>query len=522
MIAGGSESMSRAPLVMSKADRAFPTGTPEVADTVLGWRFVNARMKEMYPPITLGMTAEMVAEKYRITRDDQDGFALTSHQRAVAAQGTDRFKEEIEPIEAPVDHRRRGSVLVMEDEGPRSDTSLEALAALTPVFKEDGTVTAGNSSPMNDGAAALLLATETGLDRHGLVPIARIVSSAVAGVHPDYMGIGPVPSSRKALERAGIRTDALDLVELNEAFASQAVASLRALDLDSDKVNVNGGAIALGHPLGASGARILTTLVHELGKTRWSIRARHHVHRGRPGSGSRRRTGMSRPGPLDGIRVIEFGNLVAAPYCRDAPRRPGGGGSQGRAAERATWLAIGPFIHGESAFFMSINRGKASLAADAKNPLVADALRRLVLEADVLIHNLRPGAIERMGLGHLDLMTAAPRLVYAVISAFGTTGPWSRAGRNRSGVSGRVGDDGHFREPRATRPTRPPPPSPISLPGPMPPPRSAPLSWPDRPRARGAWWKCRFAMASWRCRRVGMPNSSLQGSSPVVPEPRPR
>ena len=266
MIAGGSESMSRAPLVISKGDRAFPTGTPEIADTVLGWRFVNARMKDMYPPVTLGMTAEMVAEKYRITREEQDGFSLQSHLRAVAAQGRDRFKEEIEPIEAPVDHRRRGSVLVMGDEGPRSDTSLEALSALAPVFKEDGTVTAGNSSPMNDGAAALLLATETGLDRHGLVPIARIVSSAVAGVHPDFMGIGPVPSSRKALERAGIRTDDLDLVELNEAFASQAVASLRALDLDPEKVNVNGGAIALGHLLGASGARILTTLVHELAK----------------------------------------------------------------------------------------------------------------------------------------------------------------------------------------------------------------------------------------------------------------
>ena len=266
MIAGGSESMSRAPLAMSKADHAFPTGTPEVADTVLGWRFVNARMKEMYPPISLGMTAEMVAEKYRVTREDQDQFALTSHQRAVTAQGTDRFKDEIEPIEAPVDHRRRGSVLVSADEGPRSDTSLEALAALNPVFMQDGTVTAGNSSPMNDGAAALLLATEAGLDRHGLVPVARIVSSAASGVHPDYMGMGPVPSSRKALDRAGIRDDDLDLVELNEAFASQAVASLRALDLDPDKVNVNGGAIALGHPLGASGARILTTLVHELGK----------------------------------------------------------------------------------------------------------------------------------------------------------------------------------------------------------------------------------------------------------------
>jgi 3-oxoadipyl-CoA thiolase len=266
MIAGGSESMSRAPLAMSKADHAFPTGTPEVADTVLGWRFVNARMKEMYPPISLGMTAEMVAEKYRVTRHDQDQFALTSHQRAVAAEGTDRFKEEIEPIEAHVDHRRRGSVLVSADEGPRSHTSLEALAALTPVFMQDGTVTAGNSSPMNDGAAALLLATESGLDRHGLVPVARIVSSAASGVHPDYMGMGPVPSTRKALDRAGIRADDLDLVELNEAFASQAVASLRALDLDPEKVNVNGGAIALGHPLGASGARILTTLVHELGK----------------------------------------------------------------------------------------------------------------------------------------------------------------------------------------------------------------------------------------------------------------
>jgi len=266
MIAGGSESMSRAPLVMSKADRAFPTGTPEVADTVLGWRLVNPRMKEMYPPITLGMTAEMVAEKHGISRDDQDAFALTSHQRAVAAQASDRFKEEIEPIDAPVDHRGRRSVTLTGDEGPRSDTSLDALAALAPVFKKDGTVTAGNSSPMNDGAAALLLATGEGLDRHGLTPMARLVSSAAAGVHPDFMGIGPVPASRKALERAGIASDALDLVELNEAFAAQAVASVRRLDLDPARVNVNGGAIALGHPLGASGARILTTLIYELVK----------------------------------------------------------------------------------------------------------------------------------------------------------------------------------------------------------------------------------------------------------------
>ena len=266
MIAGGSESMSRAPLVMSKADRAFSIGAPEVADTVLGWRLVNPRMKNMYPPITLGMTAERVAEKYRITREDQDRFALASHERAVAAQASDHFKEEIEPIEAPLDHRHRRSIEVTADEGPRPDTSLEALAALQPVFQEGGTVTAGNSSPMNDGAAALLLATGEGLERHGLTPIARVVSSAAVGVHPDYMGIGPVPSSKKALERAGIGPQDLDLIEVNEAFASQAVASLRGLDLDPSRVNVNGGAIALGHPLGASGARILTTLVHELVK----------------------------------------------------------------------------------------------------------------------------------------------------------------------------------------------------------------------------------------------------------------
>lgn len=266
MIAGGSESMSRAPLVMSKADHAFPTRAPEVVDTVLGWRLVNPRMRKAYPPITLGMTAEMVAEKYAISRDDQDAFSLISHERAVTAQASDRFKEEVEPIDAPVDHRGRQHVTVAVDEGPRSDTSLAALAALAPVFKKDGTVTAGNSSPMNDGAAALLLATEAGLDRHGLTPMARLVSSAAAGVHPDFMGIGPVPSSRKALERAGIGPNSLDLVELNEAFASQAVASLRGLELDPTRVNVNGGAIALGHPLGASGARILTTLVHELGK----------------------------------------------------------------------------------------------------------------------------------------------------------------------------------------------------------------------------------------------------------------
>jgi acetyl-CoA C-acetyltransferase/3-oxo-5,6-didehydrosuberyl-CoA/3-oxoadipyl-CoA thiolase len=266
MIAGGSESMSRAPYVLTKSDRAFPTGFPEAADTVIGWRLVNPRMTELYPPITLGMTAEMVAEKYDITREDQDGFALRSHRLAIDAVAAGRFDAEIEPLVAPTDYRRRETRTITQDEGPRADTSLERLGALRPVFKEGGTVTAGNSSPMNDGAAALLMATEAGLEAHGLQPLARIVASAAAGVHPDIMGIGPVPASEKALARAGIGVSDLDVVEINEAFASQAVASLRLLEIDDDKVNVNGGAIAIGHPLGASGARILVTLVHELAR----------------------------------------------------------------------------------------------------------------------------------------------------------------------------------------------------------------------------------------------------------------
>jgi 3-oxoadipyl-CoA thiolase len=268
MIAGGSESMSRAPYVMMKGDRAFATGFPEAADTVLGWRLVNDRMQEMYPPITLGMTAEVVAEKFGITREDQDIFALESHRKALGAIEAGRFEDEIEPIEAPADHRHRNIVQITADEGPRADTSLEKLAGLPAVFKEDGTVTAGNSSPMNDGAAALLLATEKGLERHRLTPMARVVSSAAAGVHPDIMGIGPVPASEKALARGGVTANDLDLVELNEAFAAQSVASLRELDLDPEKVNVNGGAIAIGHPLGASGARIVVTLIHEMQRRR--------------------------------------------------------------------------------------------------------------------------------------------------------------------------------------------------------------------------------------------------------------
>jgi acetyl-CoA acetyltransferase family protein len=266
MIAGGSESMTRSPYVMMKGDRPFATGYPEAADTVIGWRLVNPRMRELYPPITLGMTAEVVADKYDITREDQDRFALRSHQLAIAAAGDGRYEDEIEPIDAPEDARGRGMVRIVSDEGPRPDTSLDALGQLPSVFKEQGTVTAGNSSPMNDGAAALLLATESGLKTHGLRPLARIVASAAAGVHPDVMGIGPVPASEKALDRAGISAGDLDLIELNEAFAAQAVASSRLLGLDPDRVNVNGGAIAIGHPLGASGARILTTLIHELSR----------------------------------------------------------------------------------------------------------------------------------------------------------------------------------------------------------------------------------------------------------------
>ncbi len=253
---------------MMKGDRAFATGFPEAADTVLGWRLVNPRMQELYPPITLGMTAEVVAAKYDVSREHQDEFGLASHRKAIAAVTDGRFADEIVVMDAPTDARGRATKRIENDEGPRAETSLDILGRLPSVFKEDGTVTAGNSSPMNDGAAALLLATEAGVERHGLTPMARIVSSAAAGVHPDEMGIGPVPASEKALARAGITTGDLDLIEINEAFAAQTVASMRLLDLDPSMVNVNGGAIAIGHPLGASGARILTTLTHELTRRR--------------------------------------------------------------------------------------------------------------------------------------------------------------------------------------------------------------------------------------------------------------
>ncbi|WP_420611673.1 thiolase family protein [Candidatus Spongiisocius sp.] len=268
MVAGGSESMSRAPFVVTKPERAYGVGAPQMVDTVLGWRLVNRRMQAEYPPISLGETAEKVASAYGVARRDQDRFALNSHRKAVAAQGSGRFDAEIVAIEAPAGPRRRTKALISRDEGPRPDTSMEALARLRPVFVEGGTVTAGNSSPMNDGAAGLILATSAGLERSGLTPMARLLSSAAAGVHPDVMGIGPVPATRLALERAGLKVSDLDLVEMNEAFAAQAVACRNELGLDPETLNVNGGAIALGHPLGCSGARILTTLVHELSRRR--------------------------------------------------------------------------------------------------------------------------------------------------------------------------------------------------------------------------------------------------------------
>ncbi len=261
-VAGGVEMMTRAPLVMPKGAVPFARGEVTVYDSVLGWRFPNPRMGEMYPLVSLGETAENVAEKYAVGREQQDAFGLKSHRNAVAAQEAGRLDDEIIPVAAP---RRRGDPVVhSRDEGPRPDTSLEQLAALRPAFARNGTVTAGNSSPLSDGAAALLVASRERADALKLRPVARIVASAVAGVDPAFMGIGPIPASRKALERARLTADQLDLVELNEAFASQSLACIQELGLDPDKVNVNGGAIALGHPLGCSGARIMTTLVHEM------------------------------------------------------------------------------------------------------------------------------------------------------------------------------------------------------------------------------------------------------------------
>ncbi|HYI44618.1 MAG TPA: acetyl-CoA C-acyltransferase [Actinomycetota bacterium] len=261
ILAGGSESMTRAPFVMSKAAKAFDRNV-EIFDTSIGWRFTNPKLAERYGSHAMGETAEFVGRDYQVTREEQDAFALQSHQRAVAATGAGRFDDELIPVEVP---QRKGDPLrITHDEPPRPDTTIEKLARLKPAFTEDGTVTAGNSSGLNDGAAVTLLASEAAVRENAWTPLARIVTSAVAGVAPKTMGVGPVYATRKALKRAGLSIEDIDLFELNEAFAAQSLACVKELGLDQAKVNVNGGAIALGHPLGCSGARILTTLVHEM------------------------------------------------------------------------------------------------------------------------------------------------------------------------------------------------------------------------------------------------------------------
>jgi 3-oxoadipyl-CoA thiolase len=266
-IAGGVESMTRAPYVQLKAEGPYDRGPREMADTTLGWRFVNPRLAERHYPYSMGETAENVADRWNVSRERQDAFALESQQRAVAAIEAGRFDTQIVPVSVP---QRKGEPLVVErDEHPRADTSLDALARLKPAFRTDGngSVTAGNSSGINDGASAVLLVEADRARALGLRPLARMLSTAVAGVDPAVMGVGPVPATRKALERAGVAVDDLDLVELNEAFASQSLVCIDELGLDPAKVNVNGGAIALGHPLGMSGGRLITMLVHELCRT---------------------------------------------------------------------------------------------------------------------------------------------------------------------------------------------------------------------------------------------------------------
>ena len=260
VIAGGVESMTRAPFVMAKATSQFQRNT-EVYDTTLGWRFINKKLAEAYYPFSMGETAENVAKQWKVSRQQQDEFALASQQKYFAALDAGKWKDEIIPVE--VKNEKGEVVLFDKDEHPRQ-TSAEKLASLKPAFSKDGTVTAGNSSGINDGAAALLLASKDAVKKFGLKPMAQIISMAVAGVDPAVMGIGPVPATKKALQRADLKIDDLDVVELNEAFASQSLACIHDLDLDAKTVNVNGGSIAIGHPLGCSGARISTTLIHEM------------------------------------------------------------------------------------------------------------------------------------------------------------------------------------------------------------------------------------------------------------------
>jgi 3-oxoadipyl-CoA thiolase len=261
-VAGGVDSMSRAPWVISKKGKAFDR-QPEIVDSTIGWRFVNPKLAAQFPPYSMGETAENLAERYKIPREEQDQFAMKSHELAVRAQVQGLFKDEILPV--PVIEKDGTQTFVDKDEGPRPDISLEKLGKLKPAFRENGTVTAGNSCGLNDGAAGALVMTSRKSKRMGLTPKVRIVATAVAGVHPSFMGLGPVPATKKVLKRANLELDDIDLVELNEAFAAQVLSCLKFMNFDATgKMNVNGGAISLGHPIGCSGARIMTTLVHEM------------------------------------------------------------------------------------------------------------------------------------------------------------------------------------------------------------------------------------------------------------------
>ncbi|HWI47071.1 MAG TPA: acetyl-CoA C-acyltransferase [Rummeliibacillus sp.] len=262
-IAGGTESMTRAPLVMGKPEIDYPRGDQKLFDTTIGWRFTNPKLHKMFGTDSMPQTAENVAQRYNIGREEQDNFAYESQQRAKKAMESNRFKEEIIPVEIT---DRKGNVTIFDkDEHPRPDTSREKLSQLRPLF-ENGTVTAGNASGVNDGASALLLMSAEKAKELGIIPLARYVTGAIAGLEPEVMGLGPINATKKALNRADLSIENMDLVELNEAFASQSIECIKQLELDSAKVNVNGGAIAFGHPLGASGARILTTLIHEMKK----------------------------------------------------------------------------------------------------------------------------------------------------------------------------------------------------------------------------------------------------------------
>jgi acetyl-CoA acyltransferase len=265
VLAGGVESMTRAPFAFGKTDEAYSRTPPKVFDTTLGWRFENPRMVERFPLLSMGETAEEVAVKWNISREDQDAFALASQKKAAAAIAAGAFEREIVPV--PIPQKKGEPVMFAKDESPRPEVTAEGLAKLPAAFRKGGTVTAGNSSPINDGAAGVLVMSADAVKAHELEPLARVVAHATAGVHPSVMGEGPIPATKKALSRAGWTVKDLELVELNEAFAAQSLACLRGLELDGSKVNVNGGAIALGHPIGSSGARILGTLA-------WAMKAR--------------------------------------------------------------------------------------------------------------------------------------------------------------------------------------------------------------------------------------------------------